>query len=101
MAIALGGRRFAPEPRQKPNGGNGEGGGAFVGTAGSAVLDQTDILLNLALAGLAGAGGNDGDGIGGGLYVATGGTVTLKKTRVALNFASFSNDNIYGTVSYD
>jgi hypothetical protein len=25
--------------------------------------------------------------------------VTLKKTTVALNFASFSNDNIYGTVT--
>ena len=40
-------------------------------------------------------------GIGGGLYVTTGGVVTLKKTTVALNFASTSNGNIYGTVTYD
>ena len=58
------------------------------------------MILNLALAGLAGAGGSDGDGIGGGLYVATGGVVTLKKTTVAPNFASTSNANIYGTVIY-
>ena len=68
--------------------------------AGSAALDQSDILLNLAFGGLAGKGGSDGDGIGGGLYVTTGGVVTLKKTTVALNFASFSNNNIYGTVTY-
>ena len=55
------------------NGGNGWGGGAFVGAGGSATLDQTDVLLNLALGGLAGGGGDsNGDGIGGGLYVATG-----------------------------
>ena len=68
----------------------------FVGAGGSASLDQTDVLLNLALGGLAGAGGSNGDGIGGGLYVTTGGVVTLHKSTVALNFASFSNDNIFG-----
>jgi parallel beta-helix repeat protein len=82
------------------NGGNGWGGGVFVGVAGSAALDQADVILNLALGGLPGAGGSAGDGIGGGLYVTAGGVVTLKKTTVALNFASFSNANIYGTVSY-
>jgi len=82
------------------NGGNGEGGGAFIGAAGSASFDQSDVLLNMALGGLAGAGGSNGDGIGGGLYVTTGGVVTLHKTTVALNFASFSNGNIYGAVSY-
>ena len=44
--------------------------------------------------------GSAGDGSGGGLYVATGGVVTLKKTTVAIDFASFSNGNIYGTVTY-
>ena len=83
------------------NGGNGEGGGLFVGAAGSATLDQFDVDLNLALAGLAGAGGTNGEGIGGGLYVTTGGVVTLHKLTVALNLASTSNNNIYGTVTYD
>ncbi len=82
-------------------GGNGSGGGMFVGAAGSATLDQFDVALNLALGGLAGSGGTSGDGIGGGLYVTTGGVVTLKKATVALNFASTSNSNIYGTVTYD
>ena len=72
------------------NGGNGSGGGTFVGAAGSAALDQTDVLLNLALAGLAGRR-NSGEGSGGGLYVTTGGVVTLHKSTVALNFASTSN----------
>jgi len=49
---------------------------------------------------MAGAGGSNGDGIGGGLYVTTGGVATLHKTTVVLNFASFSNGNIYGAVSY-
>ena len=53
-----------------------------------------------ALAGLAGAGGSNGEGIGGGLYVTTGGVVTLHKTTVVQNFASTSNGNIYGAVSY-
>ena len=83
------------------NGGNGEGGGLFVGAAGSATLDQFDVYLNLALAGLAGAGGTNGEGIGGGLYVTTGGVVTLHKSTVALNLASTSNNNIYGTVTYN
>jgi hypothetical protein len=83
------------------NGGNGEGGGLFVGAAGSATLDQFDVYLNLAMAGLAGAGGTNGEGIGGGLYVTTGGVVTLHKLTVALNLASTSNNNIYGTVTYD
>jgi len=82
------------------NGGNGEGGGAFVGAAGSAALDQTDILLYLALGGLGYGGGANGDGVGGGLYVTPGGVVTLHKSTVALNFASFSNNNIYGAVTY-
>jgi hypothetical protein len=33
------------------------------------------------------------------IFNTTGGVVTLKNTTVALNFASFSNDNIYGTVT--
>jgi len=87
---------------QGPSAANGWGGGAFVGAGGSATLDQTDVLLNLALGSLACEGGSNsnGDGIGGGLYVATGGMVSLKKSTVALNFASTSNDNIYGTVTY-
>jgi hypothetical protein len=73
----------------------------FVSAAGSAALDQFDIALNLALGGLAGAGGTNGEGIGGGLDVTTGSVVTLKKTTVALNVASTSNNNIDGTVTYD
>ena len=65
----------------------------------SATLEDTVVSLNLALGGLAGAGGSAGDGIGGGLYIWAGGVVTLKKTTVTLNFASTSNNNIYGTVS--
>ncbi len=53
------------------------------------------------MGGLAGAGGSSGEGIGGGLYVTTGGVVTLHKSTVALNFASTSNNNIDGTVTYD
>jgi len=41
-----------------------------------------------------------GDGIGGGLCVAAGGAVTLKHALVLFNFASTSNANIYGTVTY-
>ena len=104
-------RRPSPQQqladRQRRPGGRAAGsqwrqrrGGAFVGAGGSASLDQTDVLLNLALGGLAGEGGSDGDGIGGGLYVAIGAVVTLKKTTVALNFASTSNGDIYGTVTY-
>ena len=47
-----------------------------------------------------GAGGTDGQGIGGGLYIAPSGAVTLKHTRVVFNFASTSDNNIYGTVTY-
>ena len=83
------------------NGGNASGGGVFVGAAGTAALDQFDVLLNQALAGRAGAGGSNGDGSGGGLYVTSGGVVTLKKSAVALNFASTSNNDIYGAVTYD
>jgi hypothetical protein len=35
-----------------------------------------------------------------GLYVTTGGVVSLHKSTVALNFASTSNNDIYGTVTY-
>jgi hypothetical protein len=59
---------------------------------------RSKSALNQALGGLPGVGGSDG--IGGGLYIATGGVVTLEKTTVALNFASFSNGNIFGTVTY-
>ena len=67
---------------------------------GSASLRPVRGPSEPALAGLAGAGGSDGDGIGGGLYVATGAVVTLKKSTVAFNFASTSNSNIYGIVTY-
>jgi CSLREA domain-containing protein len=83
------------------NGGAGSGGGIFVGAAGSASLDQTDLLLNQALGGLGYGGGANGDGIGGGLYVTSGGVVTLRKSTVTENFASFSNGNIYGNVTYE
>ncbi len=68
---------------------------------GSVTSNQSDVLLNFALAGLAGQGGSNGSGIGGGLYVTSGGVVTLHKPTAALNFASTSNNDIYGTVSYD
>ena len=78
------------------------GARASSGAAGTATLDQMDVLLNLAIGGLAGFGGSDGkEGIGGGLlYVTAGGVVSLKKTTVALNFASTSNNNIYCIVTY-
>ena len=37
---------------------------------------------------------------GGGLYVDTGASVSLKKTKVTGNFASTSDPDIYGTVTY-
>ena len=40
---------------------------------------MTNLNLNLATGGLAGAGGTNGDGIGGGLYVTTGGWSRSKK----------------------
>ena len=83
----------------RANGGNGWGGGLFVGAGGSALLQQTTVTANTAMGGLPGTGGSDGDGIGGGLYVATGASVFLKKTKVTGNFASTSNNNIYGTVT--
>ena len=80
------------------NGGNGWGGGRFVR---SRLRDpRPDGYPPEPGSGLAGEGGSNGAGIGGGLYVATGASVSLKKTIVALNFASTSNDNIYGTVTY-
>jgi len=67
---------------------------------GDPARNQTNVLLDLAIAGLAGAGGTNGSG--GGLYVAnlTPGAVTLHKSTVALNFASTSNSDIYGPVTY-
>ena len=82
------------------NGGNGYGGGAYVATGGSAVFQNTTINYNGAIGGLAGTGGSDGDGSGGGLFVAAGATVKLKKTTVSSNYASTSDANIDGTVTY-
>ncbi len=75
-------------------------GGAYVGAGGSATIDQTNLIANLALGGPASSGGSDSDGSGAGLYVATGTTVSLKKSQVAGNFASTSNNDIDGTVTY-
>jgi len=85
-------------------GGNGQGGGIWFGPVSTGTLDNSVITGNFALGGRAGAGGSAGAGLGGGLYVATNSgvfaLVNLKKSLVILNFASTSNDNIYGTVTY-
>ena len=81
-------------------GGDGEGGGIYVGSGGSATIDQTLITLNLAAGGLCGWSGSGGQGLGGGLYVAAGGSATLTSSLVIGNFASTKNDNIYGVVSF-
>jgi hypothetical protein len=82
------------------DGGNGWCGGAFVGSGGSATIDQTIITLNLAVGGMAGCGGSGGQGSGGGLYIATGGAISLKKSLVIGNWASTSNNDIFGAVTY-
>jgi hypothetical protein len=84
------------DARRPANGGDGWGGGAFVGAGGSAFIQQTNIVANLAIGGLAGSGGSGG----GGLYVASGVKVTVKKSHVVGNLASTSNDDIYGIVTY-
>ena len=85
---------------QGGGGGNGEGGGIYVGSGSSATIDQTLITLNLALGGLSGWGSSGGQGVGGGLFIATGGSATLKKSLVIGNWASTSNNDLYGTVTY-
>ncbi len=84
----------------RANGGTGFGGGVFIGSDGTAAIDQIVVTANLALGGLAAYGGSGGQGIGGGLYIATGGSVTLKKSLVIGNWASTSNNDIFGTVTY-
>jgi hypothetical protein len=98
--LTVSGSTIVQNQAQGGYGGNGEGGGIYVDSSGSATIDQTIIALNLAIGGLGDCGGSDGDGIGGGLYVASGGSVSLKKSIVAGNFASTSNNDIYGTVTY-
>jgi hypothetical protein len=79
---------------------DGWGGGAFVGSGGTAAFDEALIWLNAARGGEERWGEDDGAGIGGGLYVATGAVVTLKKTTVARNFPWTGVGDIYGTVAY-
>ncbi len=87
--------------------GNGLGGAIFVGLGSlsgspddsSLALSGCTLLLNVAQGGSVCEGG-DGQGVGGGLYAATGASATLSKTTVKLNFASTSNNNIYGDVTY-
>ncbi len=62
-----------------------------------ATVDQTIVMANLAIGGLAGFGGSEGDGFGGGLYITNGAGVTLKKSVILANIASTSGNNVYGT----
>jgi hypothetical protein len=88
------------------NGGNGQGGGVFNGGpspegAPSLALHHSKIVHNEAFAGVAGLGGSDGQGVGGGVFIVSGGTVSADLvTRIAHNYASTSNDDIFGTLSF-
>ena len=64
-------------------------------------LTSAIVLGNLAQGGDTANGGTGGQGIGGGLYLAIGSTTTLSKTLVTGNFASTSNNNIYGTYTFE
>jgi hypothetical protein len=60
--------------------------------------DTSPLTLEISTgAGNAAVGGR---GIGGGLFVTSGATATLKNSHVIGNFASSSNDDIDGTVTY-
>lgn len=76
------------------NGGNGFGGGAFVGTGGSLSVAAGTIAENRAIGGSGDDGGSDGQGIGGGVYHQ--GTFTFDGTTVIQkNHASTSNDDVF------
>jgi hypothetical protein len=79
-------------------GGNGEGGGLFVGVDATATLMSTDVVTNMANGGAAGSGGTAGQGIGGGVY--NQGTLDVDALSIIMaNLASTSNDNVFGTIT--
>ena len=87
--VALGGNGGA--------GGNGLGGGLFADPDTTAAISNSSLDRNQAIGG---AGFDGGDGSGGGIYVSSDASVSLKKTKVTTNYASTSNKDIYGTVTY-
>ena len=78
---------------QYDNGGNGEGGGAYVDSGASLAVTDSVFLLNAVLGGDGQHRGSRGEGIGGG--VLTLGTFTSDPaTFIFLNLASTSGNNI-------
>jgi hypothetical protein len=77
------------------NGGNGLGGGVYVGTGASVSVIRSTISHNRADGGDGDDGGKDGLGIGGGVYNL--GTFTFDvATVIAHNKASTSNNDTFG-----
>jgi hypothetical protein len=86
-------------------GGNGRGGGLFVGGPSpvgtpSLTLQRSIIALNRADGGAASGGGSAGLGQGGGLYIAPGGLASADPwTLIFANHASTSDDNVFGNLA--
>ena len=67
--------------------GNAAGGGAYVQTGGTLILNDTSVIHNAALPNTIGTG-PVGNSAGGGVFVASGGTLVLEgSTTVQQNFA--------------
>jgi hypothetical protein len=75
-------------------GGNGLGGGIYVGTGTSASVTASAITHNRAKGGEGDDGGSDGQGVGGGVYD-LGAFTSDVFTVIAHNHASTSNDDIF------
>jgi hypothetical protein len=77
-------------------GGDGLGGGIFVGVA-TVCLRRVEITGNRALGGPGSVGGQNGQGVGGGIYN-LGGTVGVRHTRIHGNLASTSDNDVFGEI---
>jgi hypothetical protein len=80
-------------------GGEGLGGGIFVGS-GTATLNGVLVIGDQAQGGAKGQGTTTGQGLGGGVYVDPSASATADmQTLIAGNRASTSNDDVWGTIT--
>jgi hypothetical protein len=80
-------------------GGDGLGGGIFVGS-GTAALKGVLVSGNQAHGGVDSQQNTTGQGLGGGVYVDPSATVTaMAETIITGNHASKSNDDVFGTIN--
>jgi hypothetical protein len=82
-----------------PQGGDGLGGGIFVGS-GTVMLEAVLVNGNQSQGGADSQQNTTGNGLGGGVYVDPSATVTADmETVIAGNQATKSNNDIWGTIS--